>query len=166
MTASGDFIRGMGGGSLLQSAAANYCREEKMWFSNWLAAGMLGNLCVSISEKALSVEMIINVFIISLLWDDRAVYGSLSSLHAASPTCRSQSPCLLSHYIDCGGITVSKFTMLAALTKGPAAAFWCPPARLIHRAGPGGAPFHISNVRWCYLRVTSNPESQSLFQWG
>lgn len=61
--------------------------------------------------------------------------------------------CLLSYY----RIIVGKFTIPLGAYKG---SFWCP-AHL--RAGPRGAPFHISTVRWCYLCAVPNLQTPSLF---
>lgn len=181
MTASEDFIRGKEGaaccGVPLQT---NTFERHPLPLPKWLDAGISLNLCLSISKKWCWWRwMCVPQF--SHVWGDKSegesswcrrlrstshsVWVCMSACHA-SPRALPHPPCLLSHYIDCGKITVSKFTMLTALTKGPAAAFWCPLGPPHPQAGPRGAPFHISNVRWCYLRVTSNPQTRSLFHRG
>ena len=193
MTASGDFIRGGRGGaarcgvplqtnsvekgqtpSLLPPPASPLC------FSNWLAAVIFGNFCLSITrwkKKKKKKVMFIADRVIgpSSQQTAHATEAYLRACARAStpvpaapsphpartlPAPRSQLPCLLSHYIDCGRITVSKFT---TLTKEPRPPFF---DVLIQQAGARGAPFHVSNVRWCYLRVASNPQTRSLFHCG
>lgn len=83
------------------------------------------------------MEVIVIVFVMeavipwSFMWSHHTVHCVRACTSACLPALCRRS---LSHYIDwCGRITVSKFTMLTALTKGPGRRFDVPSARLIHR---------------------------------
>lgn len=137
----------------------------------------------------MSLQVIVIVLIISLVRDDKAVCGSLFPPRAGGRILpRTVVVCVPGWMSACLHASPSAPPQLVTMFTLPLHRLWQNYSSQIYnahsahkrarcgflmspgpphlQAGPRGAPFHISNVRRCYLRVTSNPETPSLFHRG